>query len=728
MRILALTILVVFNFNPNLLGQESKSSMAKKADEFYKAGRYFDALPIFQKLEEQDLQSLELKEKLGICYYHTNQLGEARKCLRYVADSQKSPAADVFLYLGAVHHAEAEFAEAALQYKACLRAKDLKAPFREMVKQRIRNCAYGIRNGHQRTELLVETLGPKINSTGDDFAPILSPNYDNRIYFASAREGALGGHRDAQGLTDEKNGALSSDMFSANLVSGEWTGAAPLSYLLNSPRHDIILDFSDDGSRMYFFKGYTTFSGEILVDTFRKIENRSLFSQPLLSPLFPEQGDVSLCFFDDSTLLFASRRSGGYGGLDLYITLFENGNWTLPENLGPTINSPYDECHPFLATDGRTLYFSSNRSDRSFGGFDIFRTQFDDAQESWQESVNLGLPINSAGDEEYFRLAPDGMKAYFSSSRKTGLGERDLYGVYFKNYQTEMADHSWPMLFCQVLAYKKRLEAEGLMTEENVTQRLSQREMEQFSFEPLFFNQETDLLKGENLQLLNQAISLLKAYPLLKLLLTSHSDHTEPDNYDLYFSIKRAEKIADFLASNGVAPARMVLKGCGKQYPAAKNELKGQPNPAGQRLNRRIEFTFTHIAPLPVQIQYTFPFVNDMIKSGEADHFRRITQGLSYKVEVATLGQMYNGDLLQQFGSPMVERSFASKEYHYTVGSYQVFSSAELLHKELEKQGILQAAVIPYINGLRVEKTDLSHYTKAFPDLRNYLAANENKE
>jgi hypothetical protein len=143
-------------------------------------------------------------------------------------------------------------------------------------------------------------------------------------------------------------------------------------------------------------------------------------------------------FVSDKIIIFPSQRPGGYGGLDLYKTEFSNGQWSVPQNLGPTINSPYDETTPFMARDGKSLYFSTNNTELSMGGFDVVKTVFNTYAGNWTRPFNLGMPINSAGDETHFRLSRDGYSAYFASSRKDGMGERDLFAAYFFDYLPEM--------------------------------------------------------------------------------------------------------------------------------------------------------------------------------------------------------------------------------------------------------------------------------------------------
>ena len=143
---------------------------------------------------------------------------------------------------------------------------------------------------------------------------------------------------------------------------------------------------------------------------------RTWESQPSVSP-------------DGRTLLFASNRKGGHGGIDIWrCHRLPNGDWSRAENLGNTVNTEGNEKMPFLAADGHTLYFLSNGW-QSFGGYDIFFCNLNDSYGN--RPTNLGLPINSEEDEVSFGISADGKRAYFAGrigeSRSTDILMFDLY-------------------------------------------------------------------------------------------------------------------------------------------------------------------------------------------------------------------------------------------------------------------------------------------------------------
>lgn len=115
---------------------------------------------------------------------------------------------------------------------------------------------------------------------------------------------------------------------------------------------------------------------------------------------------------DGKTLYFVSDRPGGQGMRDIYVShLAEDGQWEKPYNLGPGINTSQDEVSPFIHVNGQTLFFASTGYP-GFGGFDIY--QAEKRGESWTPPVNLGYPLNAKGDQVSFFMTADGSKGYYS--------------------------------------------------------------------------------------------------------------------------------------------------------------------------------------------------------------------------------------------------------------------------------------------------------------------------
>ncbi|HWF44016.1 MAG TPA: OmpA family protein [Candidatus Kapabacteria bacterium] len=129
---------------------------------------------------------------------------------------------------------------------------------------------------------------------------------------------------------------------------------------------------------------------------------------------------------DGKTLYFVSNRPGGYGGQDIYVSTRVGDNWTTPQNLGPIVNSAGMEASPFIAADNNTLYFSSN-GHPGLGGYDVYVTH--NTGGVWSQPEDAGVPINSAADDLFYSAELGTQHAFLASNRSGTLGDLDIFSV-----------------------------------------------------------------------------------------------------------------------------------------------------------------------------------------------------------------------------------------------------------------------------------------------------------
>ncbi|MEZ4987365.1 MAG: tetratricopeptide repeat protein [Saprospiraceae bacterium] len=307
------------------LQAQRKEDILEEARTYIAAEHYRDALRTFERSKQVLKTDTESRFLRAVCLYQVNQLEEAIQLLEALVKEEKTPWPECWWYIGRIYHARHQFSEAASQYKRYLLTLGGDHPNRAMVIEAIRRCDNGLRLLHRPAEVVVENMGNAVNTEGDEFAPVLSPNYATRLYFTAARQGNVGGPRNRQMMPDEQFGHFTGDMFVTRLQGGKWLPAEAMHSTLNTPQHEQLMGFSANGQVMLYFQGWTTESGEIFADTFQQASQRALTIAPFLSPLSPRQGDLYASLYNDTLLIFASRRPGGFGGLDLYRTALRNG-------------------------------------------------------------------------------------------------------------------------------------------------------------------------------------------------------------------------------------------------------------------------------------------------------------------------------------------------------------------------------------------------------------------
>ncbi|MBY0424194.1 MAG: hypothetical protein K2Q22_01035, partial [Cytophagales bacterium] len=195
---------------------------------------------------------------------------------------------------------------------------------------------------------------------------------------------------------------------------------------INTENHDACIGMSPDGRKLLVYKSHKETKGDIYVSEFKN----ELWTKPekLADQINSDHFEPSASLTaDEATIYFSSDKPGGYGGLDLYMCQLQpNGKWGKAINLGPKVNTPFDEDAPFIYSDNKTLYFSSN-GHATMGGYDILKSTFNKSDSTWSEPQNLRYPINTPDDDIYFNWNYDGTRAYFSSHREDSEGGKDLY-------------------------------------------------------------------------------------------------------------------------------------------------------------------------------------------------------------------------------------------------------------------------------------------------------------
>jgi outer membrane protein OmpA-like peptidoglycan-associated protein len=356
------------------------------------------------------------------------------------------------------------------------------------------------------------------------------------------------------------------------------------------------------------------------------------------------EGSVSVSA-DGSVLYFSSEREGGFGGKDIYRSKrLPNGQWGKATNMGPAINTPYDDDAPVIHPDGITLYFSS-QGHNSMGGFDIFNTTLNDSG-FWSKPVNLGYPVNTTDDDIFYAPTADNKRAYYSSFRNDGFGEKDIYmitlpekveaplavytgeitslmggvpegatitvkdnatgevvGVYTPNSSTGKYLFILPPGKNYNITYEAEgylFQSENLDVSDSSSYRLIHKPVEltplrvgeKTALKNIFFASGSAVLKPESKNELNKLEVLMKKHPKIMVQINGHTDSQGNEEMNMKLSQKRAESVVEYLIKEaGIAEDRLKPMGYGPKMPIAINKNPdGTWNRAGMQLNRRIEF------------------------------------------------------------------------------------------------------------------------------------------
>jgi hypothetical protein len=253
-------------------------------------------------------------------------------------------------------------------------------------------------------ELNEKKLSLAINTEWDEYANDIS--LDGQTLYFTRKQPA------GEGTASGRN--MQEDFYRTILLDGEWAAVEKLPSPLNSGYDEGALDVSADGTIAIFASNRPGAQGRF--DLFFSLWQGDHWGEVLnLGPsvnsgYWDSQPSLSS---DGRTLYFVSDRPGGKGGSDIwYSQLQDDGSWTLAKNLGYQVNSQYNEMTPVIHPDGKTLYFASEFHP-GFGRFDLFVTRLE-VDGTWSEPVNLGYPLNTSMSEFTFVIHPNGHLAFFS--------------------------------------------------------------------------------------------------------------------------------------------------------------------------------------------------------------------------------------------------------------------------------------------------------------------------
>ncbi len=684
-----------------------------QAEELYRQGQYLQAEALLRVYCEARPKDTEAGLWWAETLFHLGRLGQARTVVTKAMDELRKDDGPALILAAQIEHQSHNFEGAIALYK---RALGVYRPDKtRWIAEQIQRCAVGLKFSYPDANVLVENLGLRVNSIYDDFAPVESPNVGGRVYFSSCRSERLEDVFSQRGAFERTVTGFDCDMWSAEIVAGAWADVNLLKPELSTIEHEILQDFFPDGSVALYTRS-TSLAGRATwyADTFGYTKHH-LQAVPIQGlPFGPEERVRGLQLFSDSVMIFSSDRAGGIGGFDLYVSRIVQGQWQEPWNLGPTVNTPYDEVTPFLSRDGRTLSFSHNGL-KTMGGFDIFQSVYDDKSLSWSKPENLGMPLNSAGNDLFFRWSNDGVSAYFSSDRKSGLGGYDIYAAYYRQPQLPQLRRLVPSVFFEVEDF--RMFSETLVSGRGE----AGPELAIFELPVLQFRDEQVIIPANRAKL-EKVVGLLKTYPHLSIEVISHSDQQAPSNFDLYLSMKMAEQVSSYLIEMGVKPEAIHLKGLGGSYPLAKSEVDGRHNESARSVNRRIDFNIHPRRQLPLRITHQFPPMSDVMRDGSLSAFYQKIGGLTYRVEIARIDQIFKGDITTRFADPLIERSALEDHYVYYSGLFNSFHQA-LEHLSVVKgEGYNDARIVPFIDGIRTLMVDINPTLLTdYPDLRNLI-------
>ncbi len=477
-----------------------------------------------------------------------------------------------------------------------------------------------------------QNLGENINSEYSEYLPAISAD-DSMLVFTVLFPKTKN--------TIQQHNKEEEDLYVSYKKNGEWMPRSRLPEPLNSFGNEGAQCLAPDGQTVYF-TACNREDGIGSCDIYVSKKQGNSWTQPINlgvpvnTPYWETQPSIAS---DGRTLYFLSNRPGGFGDADIWRTyLQDDGTWTVPENLGDSINTPKKEMSPYIHPDNHTLYFASS-GHVGMGGLDVFYSRMDE-NGKWHKPVNLGYPINTFADEVNLIVSAKGDKAYFSSDREGGFGQQDLYAfdlypearpvlvtymkgkvydaatkapleAYFEvvdlasgkiaasstsdvvtgNYLVSLPSNAQYALNVAkegYLFFSETFDLKGINSQKPYYKDIPLHKLEigaSVVLKNIFFATAKSELKEESKVELQKIMTLLKNNPALAIEISGYTDNVGNPEANKILSTQRALSVYNYLIQNGIDKSKLTYKGYGETQPIDTNNTE-----EGRANNRRTEF------------------------------------------------------------------------------------------------------------------------------------------
>ena len=587
------------------------------AEEKQQIGEYYDAANMYRKLyakakpAQRDLRAY-VAYRMGICYQKINDMPRATSAymnaMRY-----NYPDSLLYLHLARTCHQSGKYNEAANYYQQFLEQN----PENQEALNGLAGCELAVKMKEKPTPYQIRRM-EIFNSRHSEFCPMLTGDDYDKLYFASSR---------AKKVSKDSLSAITGQLVNKFYLAekdekGGWKKPVELEDAINTKFDQGTPSFSGDGNTMYYTycesDPYTSRVSEIYMSTRSGAswgigarinlikDSITSIGHPAVSP-------------DGKYLYFVSEKNG-YGGKDIFrARLVGMSDFGGMENLGPQINTPGDEMFPYVR-DSVTLYFASN-GHPGLGGLDLFKATLDSLG-VWHVE-NMGVPINSMGDDFGITFEGKKEKGFFTSSRNEARGydhiysfERPTVTIFIEGYVSDADENPLEGAVVRIVgkdglnekvfakpdgSYKVELErdisyvmmasAPDYLNQyfELATDPEEKNETYYVDFflspvfkptvvENIFYDYDKATLRPESKEALDEIIKILNDNPNITIEMGAHTDRKGSDRYNEGLAQRRAQSVVDYLIEAGIPPERLTAKGYGKSEPKTVTPKMAEEN------------------------------------------------------------------------------------------------------------------------------------------------------
>ncbi len=628
MRVLIFSFLLLLVCSFAFAQQRQYSTTDKEAIKYYALANqslddhlYDDAVTQFKQAISEDSKFVEAHLQLADLYRrmheHVSAIEQYHKVIELNPDFNRA----VYYKIGDEEINVALYDDARKNLEKYLTFTDLSPDTKFFAEKLLADSKFSIEAMAHPVPFKPINMGPEINTADDEYLAVTTADENTMIFTRKINN--------------------NEDFYKSVKVNGKWQTATYLSDHINTPEYNEGAQSISQDGKFLFFTGCNRPDGLGRCDIYisqKKGDDWSKpfdLSPPINTPGWESQPSISA---DGRTLYFVSNRKGGYGGYDIWKSTLTDKGWGEPENLGPNINTSFNEQSPFIHPDDSTLYFCSDGWP-GLGGKDLFVSRMD-KDGKWQKPENLGYPINTNGDENGLTLTANGTYAFFSSNNLNGYGGYDIYTfelpeklrphivTYVKgtvlDAQTKQPLESAVEIidlqkntpvyqdysgadegdFLATLTsgknYGLNISKSGYLFYSDNFSLIGHDAKKTFNISVLlqpievgnkvvlnniFFDTNKFDIKPESAAELQKLVDFLRLNPTIHIEISGHTDDVGNNELNQTLSENRAKSVYQYLIDGKIDPSRLLYKGYGEIQPVAPND-----NEDDRKKNRRTEF------------------------------------------------------------------------------------------------------------------------------------------
>ncbi len=665
---LSVAVIMFFALLPVTLTAQSRvEKTLAKADLAFANDQYVDATELYLEVLAEDPENFRAVYRMGVIQRQFLDYRESLRYFRKAAEIDSSQNDTIYLYMGLNYKILDQCRRAEEAFRTFQRFHVTQDELFQRAELEIEGCELITQVLQEKPAYAVQPVS--FNSTADDLLPsrLDQGQEDEFLAFMSSRVPPGKRSRRRNQVTGQPNDREIYYLIRENdsTFAGDLQGFNRR--INHRRRNDGPATFTGDGLTMYFVSCNTRDNRdgcgiyESRYDPVKKEWGKPTYMEALAgerqvvnsrgrTELVPSDDTQPYITRDGRTLFFVSDRPGGEGGYDLWYSRRVGTGWSEPQNLGPEINTPFNEQSPFFSDNGDKLYFASTGYP-SFGGYDLFEVE-GSIEQGWGEVENAGYPVNTTyNDLGGIWLGEGDSLAYFSSDRPGGVGNFDIYYaqkvpvelsklqiavkgtirdkvtkepvafavavlyeyqdnntlVALDTFQTDQtaryefplrADREYKVLgnAPEYLANEEDVSTMGIRGDREIVKNID------IELEPIvigdaivlnniYYDFDEFYLRPDALAELQNLLAILTKNPNITIQMGSHTDSNGSIPYNDVLSDNRAKAVVRYLADNGIDPARLAWFGFGESEPLVFPETSD----ADEQANRRTEFRILSI-------------------------------------------------------------------------------------------------------------------------------------